>query len=106
MEYQIIINLLDNASKQSSKFRTRNWFEINHQSKGVYNTNSEIRFKATMLKSSLCDYSNAYILVKGRIAITGAGNNDRARQAGEINKGVTFTNCDSFIVIVKVKQIK
>ena len=42
MKYQTIINLLDNASKQSSKFRTKNWFEINHQSRGVYNTKSEI----------------------------------------------------------------
>ena len=44
-----------------------------------YKTNSDIRFKATMLKSSLCDYSDAYILVKGRITITGAQNDAAAR---------------------------
>ena len=58
MESQKIINLLENASNQSSKFRTKNWIEINDQSRGVYNTNSDIRFKTTMLKPSLCDYSD------------------------------------------------
>ena len=65
MEYQKIINLLDNTSNQLSKFRTKNWFEINDQSRGVHNTNSDIRFKTRMLKSSLCDYSDAYTLAKG-----------------------------------------
>ena len=73
MGYQKIINLPDNTSNQLSKFRTKNWIEINDQSRGVYNTNSDIRFKTTMLKSSLCDYNDAYILVKDRITITGAG---------------------------------
>ena len=72
MKYQKIINLLDNTSNQTSKYRTKNWVEINYQSRGVYNTNSGIRFKTTMLKSSLSDYSDAYILVKRRITITGA----------------------------------
>ena len=59
MKYQKIINLLDNTSNQTSKYRTKNWVEINYQSRGVYNTNSGIRFKTTMLKSSLSDYSDA-----------------------------------------------
>ena len=50
MEYQKIINLLDNTSNQLSKFRTNNWIETNDQSREVYNTNSDIRFKTTMLK--------------------------------------------------------
>ena len=54
----------------------------------MYNVNSDIRFKTTMLESSLCNYSDAYILVKGRITITGAGANAAARQADEKNKGV------------------
>ena len=49
MEYQKIINLLDNTSNQSSKFRAKNWVEINDESKGTYNTNSQIKFKTTML---------------------------------------------------------
>ena len=68
MEYQKITNLLDNASNQPSKFRTKNWIEINDQSIGVYN-GGDIKFKTTTLKSSLCDYGDAYILVKGTITI-------------------------------------
>ena len=59
MEYQKIINLLDNTPNQLSMFRTKNWIEINDQSRGVYNTNTDIRFKSMLLKSSLCDYSDA-----------------------------------------------
>ena len=59
MEYQKIINLLDNTPNQLSMFRTKNWIEINDQSRGVYNTNTDIRFKSTLLKSSLRDYSDA-----------------------------------------------
>ena len=65
MEYQKIINLLDNASNQPSKFKTKNWVEINDESRRLYNVNSQIKFKTTTLKSSLCDYSDAHILVKG-----------------------------------------
>ena len=97
MEYQKIINLLDNTSNQPPKSRIKNWTEIKDQSRGTYNTNSDIRFKTTMLKSSLCDYSDAYTLVKGRITITGAGENAAARQVDEENKGVIFENCAPFI---------
>ena len=83
MEYQKIANLIDDASNQPSKFRTKNWVEINDESRGTYNVNSQIKFKTTMLKSSLCDYSDAYILVKGKITITGAGHDAAARQADE-----------------------
>ena len=72
MEYQKPINLLDNAPNQLSKLRTKNSIEINDQSREVYIVNSDIRFKTTMLKSNLCDYSDAYILVKERITITRA----------------------------------
>ena len=88
MEYQKIIHLLDNMSNQLSKFRTKNWIETNDESRGVYNTNSYIRFKTTMLKFILCDYSDAYVLVKVTITITEAGDNAAARQAYERNKGV------------------
>ena len=69
MEYQRIINLLDNTSNQASKFRTKTWVEINNESRGTYNTNSQIKFKTAMLKSSLCDCSDAYILVKRTITV-------------------------------------
>ena len=64
MEYQKIGYLIDDASNQSSKFKTKNWVEINDESRGTYNVNSQIKFKTTMLKSSLCDYSDVYILLK------------------------------------------
>ena len=86
MEYQKIANLIDDASNQPSKFRTKNWVEINDESRGTHNVNSQIKFKITMLKSSLCDYSDAYILVKGKITITGRGDNAAARQADERDK--------------------
>ena len=96
MEYQKIINLLDNAPNQPTKFRTKIWVEINYDSHGTYNTNCQIKFKTSMLRSSLCDYSDASILVSGTITITGAGNDDAATQLDERNKGVIFKNCTSF----------
>ena len=97
MEYQKIANLLDdNKSNQPSKFRTKNWVKINDESRGTYNVNSQIKFKTTMLKSSLCDYSDVYILIKGTITITGAGADAAARQADERDKGVVFKICAPF----------
>ena len=97
MEYQKIINLLDNTPNQLSKFRTQNWIKINDQSRGAYNTNKDITFKITMLNSCLCYYSDEYILVKERITITRAGDDAAAREADERNKGVIFRNCVPFI---------
>ena len=97
MEYHKISNLLDdNKSNQPSKFRTKNWVEINDESRGTYNVNSQIKFKTMMLKSSLYDCSDAYILVKGTITIAGAGDDAAARQADERDKGVVFKNCAPF----------
>ena len=94
MEYQKSANLLDNevalsGLNQPSKFRTRNWVEINDESRGTY-TSNDIKFKTTMLRSNLCDYAGAYILVKGTITITGSGNDDAAKRSDERNKGVIF----------------
>ena len=90
MEYQ----KTDDTSNQPSKFRTRNWVEINDESRRAYNVNSQIKFKTTMLKSSLCDYSEAYILVKGTISV----NNTAAAGAAANNddKKVIFKNCAPF----------
>ena len=87
MEYQKIVNLLDKASNQPSKFRTRNWVIINDESRGTYAGDS-IKFKTTMVRSNLWDYADAYILVKGTTTITGTENNDAARQADERDKVV------------------
>ena len=53
MEYQKITNRLDDSSNKTSKFRTKNWAEKNDESRGTYNDDKQIRFKTTMLKSSL-----------------------------------------------------
>ena len=60
MEYQKIINLLENTPNQPTKFRTKTCVEINDESRGTYTTNSQIKFKTSMLRSILCDYSDAY----------------------------------------------
>ena len=96
MEYQKVANLLNNESDKPSKFRTRNWVEINDDSRGTYTSNN-IKFKTAMLRSDLCDYAGAYILANGRIIIIGAGDAAAARQAVERDKGVTFNNCAPFI---------
>ena len=84
MEHQKIVNLL-NESGQSSKFRTRNWVEINDESRGNY-ANSNVKFKTTMLRSNLCDYADSSILVKGTITITVTGDNAGERQQDERNE--------------------
>ena len=95
MEYQKIANLLDSAPNQPSKFRTRNWVEINDESRGTY-TSNDVRFKTTMLRSNLWDYADAYILGKGTITITGAGDDDNAKRLDERNEGAIFKNCARF----------
>ena len=79
MEYQKMINLLDNAPSQSTKLRTKNWVETNDDARGRHRTNSQIKFKTSMLKSILCDYSVGYIFVKGTITITGDEADDVAK---------------------------
>ena len=73
MEYQKIINLLDYAPNQPSKFKTKNWVEINDESHGVFNIGSQIKFRTSMLRSSLCYYSDTYILVKEAITVSKTG---------------------------------
>ena len=99
MEYQKIANLLDNevalsASNKPSKFRTRNWVEINDDIRGAYSPNKQIRFKTSMLRSSLCDYSDAYILVKGNITVNNTAATGAA--ANNTNKKIIFKNCAPF----------
>ena len=96
MEYQKIANLMDrDASSEPSKFKTKNWVEINDESRGTYNVNQmSIKFKTTMLKSSLCDYSDAYIFAKGTTTVNNTAAADAA--ANNTNKKVIFKNCSIF----------
>ena len=94
MKYQKIANLLNDASNKPSKFRTKNWVEINDEARGTYSHNKQIKFKTSMLRSSLCDYSDAYILVKGNISVNNTAADGAA--ANNTNKKVIFKNCASF----------
>ena len=94
MEYQKTANSIDDTPNQPFKFRTRNWVEINDESRGAYNVSSQIKFKTTMLKSSLCDYSDACILVKGTISVNNTAAADAA--VNNTNKKVIFKNCAPF----------
>ena len=90
MKFKKIINLLDNTPNQLSKFKTNIWVEINDDARGVYSTNSQIKFRTTMLKSSLCDYSDEYILVGRTITVTSTGTTAALNHRTE---KVIFENC-------------
>ena len=103
MEYHKIANLLEGASTKPSKFRTRNWVEINDDISDVNSPNKQIRFKAAMLKPSLCGYSDACILVKGNISVN--NNAGVGAAANNVNKKVIFKNCAPFTnCISKIKN--
>ena len=101
MEYQKIVNLLNNESNKPSKFRIRNWIEINDESRGTYLVNKQIKFKTPMLRSSLCDYAYAYILAKGDITVNNtAAEGAVANNAAEkviFKNHAPFTKCISKI---------
>ena len=92
MKFQKIVNLLDTTSddKDLPRFVTKYWIEVHNQSEGNYNVNKEITIKTPMLKSDLCNFSDAYIVVKGTIAVTATDNAKR-------NKSVAFKNNAPFI---------
>ena len=86
--------MLDSASSKPSKFRTRNSVETNDDIRGAYSPNKQIRFKTAMLRSSLCDYSDAYILVKENISVI--NNASAGAAANNRNKKVIFKDCAPF----------
>ena len=96
MEYQKIINLFDNTPNQPTKFRTKGLLEVNDDACGTYKTNSQIKLKTSMLRTSLFDYSYAYILVSGTLTsaeiAAGGGNN---------NIQEVFKNCAPFTDCVR-----
>ena len=90
MEYKKTVNLLDTTSDSVPRFITKRWVEIHDQSNNIYSTNKQIRFQTSMLLSKLCDYSDAYIVVKGTITV--ADPNDAV-----YNKKLAFENNAPFI---------
>ena len=103
MEYDKINNLLlseDNESGKLSKFVTREYVKVNSLS-NTYNENKSIRFKTPMLRSNLCDYSNAYILVKGTITVTTPGVNNNANNIRDKrNRPVILKNNVPFVLCI------
>ena len=86
METQKIVNLLNGSDNENSKFATKKWYVIDSESKGNYSHHDPIKFLTKSIESSLCDYSDAYILVTGNITVTG----------GNANTKVAFKNCAPF----------
>ena len=86
--------MLNDESNKPSKFRARNWVEINDDIRGAYSPNKQIRFKTAMLRSSLCDYSDAYILVKGNITVNNTA--DAGAAADNTNKKIIFKICSLY----------
>ena len=102
MEFQKIISLLNITSndKDLPRFVTKKWIEVYDKSEKNYNTNKEIRIKTSMLRSDLCNFSDACIVVKGDIIVTSPKNAKR-------NKAVAFKNNAPFIsCISKINGIK
>ena len=86
METQKIINILNNSENEYSKFVTKKWYLVDSGAKGNYSHENIIKFLTNLLKSSICDYADAYVLVTGNIAVVGDDNNTK----------VAFKNCASF----------
>ena len=94
MEYQKITTLLNDESNKPSKFRTRNLVEINDDIRSAYSPNKQIRFKTAMLRSSLCDYIDGYLLAKGNVSVI---NTEAAgAAANNATKKVISKNCAPF----------
>ena len=87
METQKIVNLLDSTDNEKSKFATTKWYVIDSESKGNYSDENLIKFVTKSLESSVCDYSDAYILVTQNIVV-----------GGDANTKATFKNCALFRV--------
>ena len=97
--YKKITNLLGNTSDKVPRFIAKNWIEVHDQSGNAenrYNSNKQIRFKTSMLRSDLCDYSDAYIVVKGNITVTNP-DNDAYDKKLAFKNNAPFTSCISKI---------
>ena len=86
--------MLGNTPSHPTKFRTKNWVETNDESRGTYNSNSQFRFESSMLRSGLCNYGDAYILVSTTIIIpnTETAPNSNNRKNIIIETYAPFTN--------------
>ena len=91
------INLLDLEHDEVPRFITKKWIEVQSQSGNTYNTSKPIRFKTSMLRSDLCDYSDAFVWVKGKITVTNPNNNDNFDRRLMLKNNAPFISCISKI---------
>ena len=96
METQKIVNLINGSDSDNSKFAKRKWYIIDSESNGNYSQNDEIKFLTRSIESSLCDYSDAYILVTGNITVKRRNAADTADIALGAITQVAFKNCTPF----------
>ena len=98
METQKIVRLLNGSDNENSNFATKKWYVIDNESKGIYSHKNEIKFLTNSLESSLCDYSDAYILVTGNITVTRTIAGDPVQRKQPLNAAtqVVFKNCAPF----------
>ena len=104
MEFPKIVNFLDTTSndKDLPRFGTKTWIEVYDQSGKNYNVNKEIRIKKSMLRSDLCDYNDAYIVVKGYITLQGHNDANKRNKNLAFKNNALFINCISKINGVKI----
>ena len=104
MEFEKIINLLDTTSddKNLPRFVTKKWIEVYDQSEKNYSVNKEIRIKTPMLRSDLCNFSDAYIVVKGDITLEGDNDANKHNKNLAFTNNAPFTNCISNINGVQI----
>ena len=104
MEFQKITNFLDITSdnKDLPRFVTKKWIEVYDQSEKNYSPNKEIRIKMSMLRSDLCDFSDAYIFVEGTITLGGNNNANKQNKNLAFKINAPFINCVSKINGVKI----
>ena len=104
MEFKKTVNFLDTTfdDKDLPRFVTKKQIEIYDQTEGNYNVNKEIRIKTSMLRSDLCDYSDAYIVVKGDITLEGDNDANKRNKDLAFKNNAPFINCISKINSVKI----
>ena len=107
MEYQKIANLLGNIPDKVPRFVTKKWMEVHDQSGTLedrYKSSKQIRFKTSMLRSDLCDYSDAYIVVKGDITVEGLNIRDKKNRSLAFKNNAPFISCISKVNSVLIKN--
>ena len=104
MEFQKIVNFLDTTSddKDLPRFVTKKWIEVYDQLEGNYYVNKEIRIKTSMLRSDLCNFSDAYIVLEGTITLEGDNNVNKRNKNLAFKNNAPFINCISKINGIKI----